>query len=194
MGWTAAFGSDGIASPEALVLAATLFTWQMHHFMTIAWKNKDQYAGAGYVMQSLHDPTGSSTANKGFAWAISMLALPPAVCALGITTPHFLISGTMVNMALLYKYEQFYRDRTAKTAFSAMKIGFLQLIALFALYAFHIQDRDNITNFEQLRELAIVRLFFNNKDDICVYIFGQKEVQEVQAQDTLVQSEHTRAV
>lgn len=172
MGWTAAFGTAGMASPEALVLAATLFTWQMHHFMTIAWKNKDQYAKAGYVMQSLNDPSGSSTVRKGAAWALSMLTLPPIVSGLGITTPHFMITGTAVNLALLWKYYDFYTLRTSTAAFSAMKMGFWQLIALFALLAFHIQDRDNITNFQQLQDLRVVQLFFENKDDICVYLFG----------------------
>lgn len=37
MGWTAALGSSGLLTPEALYLAVTLYAWQMHHFMTIAW-------------------------------------------------------------------------------------------------------------------------------------------------------------
>eukprot|EP00808_Paulinella_micropora_P006047 g73643.t1 len=32
MGWTAAMGSSGILTPEALFLATTLYMWQMHHY------------------------------------------------------------------------------------------------------------------------------------------------------------------
>ena len=61
MGWTAALGSLGLYSAEAAYLFAVLYSWQMQHFMTIAWARRqglracasDLCAGSGRFVRVL---------------------------------------------------------------------------------------------------------------------------------------------
>lgn len=183
MGWTAAFGSVGVASAEALFLAGMLFAWQMHHFMTIAWSRREDYKIAGYVMQSLNDPTGDSTLRKGWAWALSNCLFPPISCALGFTNPMFMLTGSIANGMLISSYWKFFNERTNKSARKALVAGLLQLVALFTLMTFHLQDRDNITAFKQMNQLRLDGLSlcvfhyhkYMKSPDICVYLFGNSK-------------------
>lgn len=58
MGWTAATGK---LAPEAWVLFAILFLWQLPHFLAIAWMFREDYARAGFPMLPVVDPEGGST-------------------------------------------------------------------------------------------------------------------------------------
>jgi protoheme IX farnesyltransferase len=59
MGWTAVTNQ---LSPEAWVLFAILFLWQLPHFLAIAWMYREDYARAGFPMLPVVDPDGGSTA------------------------------------------------------------------------------------------------------------------------------------
>ena len=93
MGWTAATGR---VTPEAWVLFAILFMWQLPHFLAIAWMFRDDYARAGFPMLPVVDTEGVLTSRMillysavlipvtllpthfgmaGLAYAISALAL-----------------------------------------------------------------------------------------------------------------------
>jgi heme O synthase-like polyprenyltransferase len=180
MGWTAAFGGAGLVSVEACLLAGTLFAWQMHHFMTIAWRQRADYATAGYVMMSLNDPTGLRTAKKGLAWCALMAMLPFVTCLYGITLPMFMVTGGAVNAAMFVSFYRFYQDRTNHNAYKAQIAGFLQLVAFLVLMVFHLKERNNITAFQQLMYLSsvgndyCVHRYAEGKDHLCVVVFGKK--------------------
>lgn len=53
MGWAAASGSLEAGSA---VLAAALFSWQMPHFLSLAWLCKEDYIRGGFQMLSRIDP------------------------------------------------------------------------------------------------------------------------------------------
>lgn len=153
MGWTAALGSSGVMTWEAVFLAGTLYSWQMHHFMTIAWSRRVDYEKGGFVMQSLNDPTGISTATKGLAWAVGMLPLPFLATAMNITNPMFMVTGSLINAYLLRVYWRFYQNRTSQMARKALIAGLIQLIGFFAGLGFHLQERDQIRGFDWYFEL-----------------------------------------
>lgn len=64
-----------LALPQ-LVLFAILFCWQIPHFLSIAWRYREDYARAGMRMLPVLDPTGHRT-------GITMLLY---VCGLGIAS------------------------------------------------------------------------------------------------------------
>jgi len=186
MGWTAAMGSSGVFTSEALFLAATLYTWQMHHFMTIAWTSRTDYARAGFIMQSLNDPTGSKTASKGLFWAGTMFALPIYSSFIGFTNPMFLLTGTLTNMYLFRSYLRFYNSRTNRDARDARIAGFFQLLAFFGFLIFHLQEREHIRGFKQLEEMrgegkkfCVYHYHkFMQNSHLCVYLFGTSKSQD----------------
>jgi hypothetical protein len=167
MGWTAAVGYAGVFSYETLFLATTLYLWQMHHFMTIAWARRTDYARAGFVMQSLGDADGRLTTTKGLAYAAAMLPLPFVAYTWGLVNPMFMVSGSLVNAALFASYIQFFRNRTTVQAKSTMKVGFLQLVLLFGALVYHLHDRDNIRAFVELERFRLFGL------DRCIYVSHQ---------------------
>jgi heme o synthase len=181
MGWTAAMGHSGVWHLEAWFLAGTLFSWQMHHFMTIAHARRSDYANAGFVMQSLNDVNGDKTLRKGLAWAGSMFFLPFLGCFAEFTNPMFMLTGSVANLLLFRAYIEFYKDRSSAKARKAMFAGFWQLIALFGLMTFHLQDRDRVQGFRQLDLLRKNGLhmcayhYHKVMSDLphwCVFLFG----------------------
>jgi len=53
--------TGALAMPQ-LVLFAIVFCWQIPHFLSIAWRYRDDYAKAGMQMLPVVDPTGHRTA------------------------------------------------------------------------------------------------------------------------------------
>ena len=71
IGWTAATGR---MDPGAWALFALLFTWQLPHFLALAWLYREDYAAGGFAMLPSRDPQGTATAQ---ACLLSSLALVP---------------------------------------------------------------------------------------------------------------------
>ncbi|MEO5928776.1 MAG: heme o synthase [Candidatus Kapaibacterium sp.] len=85
MGWAAARGS---LSPEAAVLFAILFFWQMPHFLALAWMYRQDYARAGYKMLTVVDPEGGSTSRQ-------ILLYTAALLPVSLLPKIFLLSGSI---------------------------------------------------------------------------------------------------
>ena len=143
MGYTAAINNFNLlCTSEAFLLALTLFSWQMHHFMTIAWLRRRDYAKAGFIMMSLHDKDGYKTARKGLFWAATMTLLPFGAYFANITASSCAIGTVSLNLLLLYYYYQFYRKRTAISARKAMFAGFGQLFLTFILMIIFMESHE----------------------------------------------------
>ncbi len=72
IGWAAA---DPHLTTGAWVLFGVLFTWQMPHFLAIAWMYRDQYRAAGLVMLKSDDHTGGPTAATAFVFTLLLTAI-----------------------------------------------------------------------------------------------------------------------
>eukprot|EP01083_Nonionella_stella_P103163 294435_1 len=156
MGWAAATGG-AVCCGEAAFLVGTLFTWQMHHFMAIAWKYRTDYARAGFQMISCDDPTGDRTLKKGAFYAASMALLPPAAWAMGLASPMYVVAGTAMNIPLWVSYARFWRKRDYTAAHNAMLAGFPQLVGLLGLLVFFLSNKEQYRAFretEPLREIG----------------------------------------
>jgi protoheme IX farnesyltransferase len=70
IGWAAA---GGVLGPGAWVLAATLFIWQMPHFLTLAFLARSDYARGGFAMLPSIDPAGRITARIVLVHSLALL-------------------------------------------------------------------------------------------------------------------------
>lgn len=86
-----------ILSPGSAVLALSLFSWQMPHFMALAWLNKNDYINGGYQMLSRIDPSGRRTA--GVAIRHTLILSIVGLAAWGIGTASFPIVYESAAMA-----------------------------------------------------------------------------------------------
>jgi len=94
IGWTAVRGE---VNAEAWVLFAVLFTWQIPHFLAIAWIYREQYAAAGLKMLPGWDRTGQVTAWNMIAWCGLLVAASLVPVALGWTGWLYLAGAVLLG-------------------------------------------------------------------------------------------------
>jgi protoheme IX farnesyltransferase len=127
IGWTAAQPTAGLG---AWVLFGILFTWQMPHFLAIAWMYRDEYAQAGFVMLKRDDLSGCATAMQslGFALALSTVSVIPFTG--GMNNAFYLVGALLLNIGLLVFAVQFLlqRERTSARRLFFASILFLPLL------------------------------------------------------------------
>ena len=127
IGWTAAQPSLDLG---AWVLFGILFTWQMPHFLAIAWMYRHEYAQAGFVMIRRDDTTGSATATQSLLYTLALLVITAVPYFAGLSGPLYLVLGLLLDSVLLVCALRFLFERsraTARTLFLA-SIFFLPLL------------------------------------------------------------------
>jgi heme o synthase len=116
IGWTAAQGSTPTVGIGAWVLFGVLFTWQMPHFLAIAWMYRDEYAQAGFVMLKRDDVSGAYTAMTSLVFTLALAAICVVPYFAGISSAIYLLGALLFNGALLTCATQFLLERSRSTA------------------------------------------------------------------------------
>src|SRR6202044_2075599 len=111
--WTAARPS---IEAGGCLLFGVLFTWQMPHFLAIAWMYRDEYAQAGFVMLKRDDPSGSDTAIQSllFTLALSVISVTPYFIHLNNAV--YLAGAVLLDAAMLIFAVQFLVVRERSSA------------------------------------------------------------------------------
>ncbi|HET6408007.1 MAG TPA: heme o synthase [Chthoniobacteraceae bacterium] len=127
IGWAAARPSLDLG---AWVLFGILFTWQMPHFLAIAWMYRDEYAQAGFVMLRRDDVTGSSTAVESLLFTAALVGITfipfwSGMLSEGYLAWALLLDAAIFGCALRFLVE---RSRNAARALFFASIIFLPLI------------------------------------------------------------------
>ncbi|MEQ1860598.1 MAG: heme o synthase [Chthoniobacteraceae bacterium] len=113
IGWTAASPSFDLG---AWVLFGILFTWQMPHFLAIAWMYRDEYAQAGFVMLRRDDTSGSSTAFEALGFTGALIAITMIPFWSGMLTETYLSGALMLDAAMAGAAVWFLADRSRTSA------------------------------------------------------------------------------
>ena len=113
IGWTAVRPSFDLG---AWVLFGILFTWQMPHFLAIAWMYRDEYAQAGFVMIRRDDLTGSHTATQSLLYTLALLVITAIPFFAGSNSSSYLVFGLLLDSVMLVCALRFLFDRTRPTA------------------------------------------------------------------------------
>ncbi len=140
IGWVAA---EGAPTAYGWILFGILFTWQLPHFMAIAWNFRDDYSRGGFKLHQLGDPDGSSLARKSLVYSFLLTAFvfSPYFLELRQSPPgtFYLASAVLLSLYLLVPAFRFLvscdRDRSAK------KLFFVTIIYLPLLFAALVIDR-----------------------------------------------------
>ena len=113
IGWTAVRPSFDLG---AWVLFGILFTWQMPHFLAIAWMYRDEYAQAGFVMIRRDDLTGAHTATQSLLYTLALLVITAIPFFAGLNSSLYLVLGLLLDSVMLVCALRFLFDRTRPTA------------------------------------------------------------------------------
>ncbi len=95
IGWVAARGSYGL---EGGLLFATLFFWQMPHFLAIAWMFRDDYKAGGCVMLTDSDADGSMTGRQALLYSICLLLVSLLPGFLGFNSPLYFYGALLLGL------------------------------------------------------------------------------------------------
>jgi protoheme IX farnesyltransferase len=113
IGWTAVRPSFDL---PAWILFGILFTWQMPHFLAIAWMYRDEYAQAGFVMLPRDDTSGCATAMQSLLYALGLVVVTLVPFAIGLNNQIYLAGALVLDAAMLFCAVQFLLLRTRPSA------------------------------------------------------------------------------
>uniref|UniRef100_A0A7S0ECA7 Heme O synthase n=1 Tax=Hanusia phi TaxID=3032 RepID=A0A7S0ECA7_9CRYP len=144
IGWAAATGDLGIG---ALVMGGLLFSWQMPHFLSLAYMMRKEYRLGGYKMMP-GEPSSPELARATMACMRHCLYLE-AMCVgapvLGMVHPLFAVEATVLNGLFAYLAYDFHQKglagHPAKTNSSARKLFLGSLLYLPLLLGFMVYHR-----------------------------------------------------
>ena len=133
IGWAAA---NPHLTLGAWVLFGVLFTWQMPHFLAIAWMYRDQYRGAGLVMLKRDDQTGFATAATAFAFTLLLTAVTLVPFNAGIAGSMYLGGALLINSVFFLAALNFSADRSRPVARRLFFASILYLPLILGLMVF----------------------------------------------------------
>lgn len=135
IGWTAVRNE---MTPEAWVLFAVLFFWQMPHFFSLAWMYRKDYARAGYKMLTVLDPSGSVTSIHiiGYSTLLLFASLMPGV--LGYAGVLYVGAALLLSTAFVGTGIQLWISRSNE---AARRVFFASLVYLPVLLLIMVVDR-----------------------------------------------------
>ncbi len=113
IGWTAFSGRIEIG---ALILFGILFTWQVPHFLALAWMYREDYARGGFKMLPAIDGIGRFTARTALIYALALQPLTLMIYAEGLSGIMFLVIAQILGFSFALAALPFYRNRTRLTA------------------------------------------------------------------------------
>ena len=133
IGWTAIRPS---LDPGAWILFGILFTWQMPHFLALAWKYRDEYAQAGFVMLRRDDTSGCATALQSLLYTLALTAITVLPFCIGMNSGLYLAGALLLDAAMLVCAAQFLLDRSLPNARRLFLSSLLYLPLLLGLLVF----------------------------------------------------------
>ena len=142
IGWAAAEGGRVQIGVLGWILFGILATWQIPHFMAIAWTHRHDYARVNFPMLTTRDTEGGAVARWSLINTVAAVALCLLPSLLGLTTPGYAIITAALGAWFVTRAIAFLRPATRDAA--ARKL-FLCSIAWLPL---------------QLGTLVIDRLYF----------------------------------
>ncbi len=135
MGWAAAAGRVEIGG---WILGATLFTWQIPHFLALAWLYREDYARGGFRMLPVVDRSGQVTFQTVVLYILALIPMGFAVTYVGMAGLLFMFGSFVLGSAMLFLGVRLYLQRTDA---NARILFFASLIYLPALFALLLADR-----------------------------------------------------
>ncbi|MCX6964567.1 MAG: heme o synthase [Verrucomicrobia bacterium] len=130
IGWVAARGSYSL---EGGLLFATLFFWQMPHFLAIAWMFRDDYKAGGCVMLTDSDPDGSMTGRQALLYSICLIVISLLPGFLGFNSPLYFYGALLLGLAFSAFAAIFLRRRDRDSARNLFFASIIYLPLLLGL-------------------------------------------------------------
>lgn len=129
-GYTAVTGRIDLA---ALPLFFVLVFWQMPHFLSLAWRYREEYAAAGYKMLPSVEPDGVSTGRQSVGFAVLTVAASLTIPFLIPVTPFFTAAVGIAGIWFVSRAWSFNATRDNITARRLFKASIWYIPIIFVL-------------------------------------------------------------
>ncbi|MCU0726383.1 MAG: heme o synthase [Planctomycetes bacterium] len=133
MGFAAASGEIG---PAAVVLAALLFTWQIPHFLAIAWLCREDYERGGFAMLPVGDTDGRRTFPMVLLYSGALLPVSLAAVPAGSGGPLYAAGALLLGGGFLWLAVKLVREGSRAAARRLFFASLAYLPLLLALLVF----------------------------------------------------------
>ena len=143
MGWTAATGGS-LLDVEALLLGATLYTWQMPHFFALSYMHRADYARGGFKMVPVMESNGDETSRLITRYTWYMSTIPFVATLMDVTSSMFCYEGIALNAYALHVAYKFKYDRTNANARKVFLTSLWYLPSLLMLFLLHSKTWDDV--------------------------------------------------
>ena len=130
-------GAHGGLTREAWAMFAILFLWQFPHFLSIAWRYREDYRRAGIAFLPVVEADGRSTARQMLISCL--LLIPVSLLPIYLSMEGWLYGGGALVLGLGYLYATL-RVFTNRTAASARVVLLASVIYLPLLYGLMVVD------------------------------------------------------
>ena len=131
-GWAAARG--GVA-PEAWVLFAIMYLWQIPHTLAIGRMYRDDYARAGIRVLAVVDGDGSSTAIQAVMNCLALLPVALLPTLLGMAGAIYFATALLLGLGFLWAAIGLARTRSLSDARRLLVVSLVYLPVLLATMA-----------------------------------------------------------
>lgn len=114
----------------ALGLFGVLYLWQYPHFMAIAWRCRDDYQAAGYVMSTTVDPTGKRAGVEAIVGSLLLAPvslLPLAMASSVVWGALYAVWALLLVAVYLHASIAFARQRNDATSRRLLRVSLLYL-------------------------------------------------------------------
>jgi protoheme IX farnesyltransferase len=106
IGWTA---GEGRVSALGWILFATLFFWQIPHFMAVAWTYRRDYAAVHFPMLPVRDEAGGRVAGWSLITTFALVAVTLLPTVLGLATRTYFGVTLVLGAWFIWRALQFVR-------------------------------------------------------------------------------------
>ncbi len=129
-GYTAATGAFGWTGAAIFLV---LLTWQMPHFLALAWMYRHDYARGGFSMLPVLEPSGDSTARQMLLFTVLLLAVSAVPFFTGAAGWLYLLGAVPLGLWFIASALRFYGERTGQRARRVLKVSIFYIPLLVVL-------------------------------------------------------------
>jgi heme o synthase len=170
MGWTAATGGS-MLDLDAIVLASTLYLWQMPHFFALSYMHRVDYKRGGFAMLPVLESDGEATSATILRNAVYLSTVPIVSTLAGVTSSMFALEGVALNSYAVYVAYKFRQERTNANARKVFLTSLWYLPCWLALFLLHSKVWDEEKDRDVLRDAvsdAVHRVRMQGKK-LCIH-------------------------
>lgn len=171
-----------LLDPIALTLGATLYLWQLPHFLALSYMYRADYSRGGFAMLPCHTITGAPSADAAaretatvmvrYAWYLA--AVPVAATAAGVTGPMYAVEGLLLNAHAVRLAHRFHRHRTNQNARQVFLTSLWYLPCTLMLFLLHSKTWDEQAVVESTTNNNIINTNSNNNNNALTQFVSDK--------------------